>query len=188
MTDLTLGSKVAAPNLDGPASVAVFSNARAGFQLNGGWEIPTYEMQGLPFSAVPFPNVFGTPQTWLDSHTFVLPRQQDENPERLDASLRFISFMLENSLTWAQGGHVPPYLPVATSPEFAALQPQATYAVSAEHPVYDPPAWFSGAAAPLQEQAGPAFGSALNGQISPQQGVAQFRAAMEDLLATPEPL
>jgi multiple sugar transport system substrate-binding protein len=188
MADLTLGSKVAAPNQDGPASVAVFSNARAGFHLNGGWEVTTYQLQGLPFSAVPFPNVFGTDQTWADSHVFVLPKQQDDDPARLDAALRFISFMLQDSLIWAQGGHIPPYLPVATSPEFAALQPQSKYAASAQQPVYDPPAWFSGAAAPLQEEAGAAFGSVLAGQLTPSQGVAQFRAAMEDLLSTPEPL
>ena len=188
MAELTVGSKVAAPNQDGPASVAFFSNKSGGFHLNGGWEVTTFETEGVPFSAVPFPNVFGTDQTWADSHVFVLPRQPNEDPDRLDASLRFISFMLQNSLTWAEGGHVPSYMPVATSPEFAALQPQANYAAAAEGPVYDPRAWFSGAAAPLQEEAGAAFGSVLNGQQTPQQGLAQFRAAMEDMLRTPEPL
>jgi multiple sugar transport system substrate-binding protein len=188
MRELTLGSKVAAPNQDGPASVAFFSNAGAGFHLNGGWEVTTFQTEGLPFSAVPFPNVFGTNQTWADSHVFVLPRQQDDDPERVDTSLRFISFMLKNSLTWAEGGHIPPYIPVASSPEFRALQPQANYAATAENPVYDPRAWFSGAAAPLQEEAGAAFGAVLNGQLDPRQGIAQFRAAMEDLLQTPEPL
>ena len=188
MAELTLGSKVAAPNQDGPASVAFFSNATAAFHLNGGWEVTTFETEGVPFSAVPFPNVFGTDQTWADSHVFILPKQTDEDPERLDSSLRFISFMLKSSLTWAQGGHVPSYLSVARSPEFGALQPQANYAAAAESPVYDPRAWFSGAAAPLQEEAGAAFGAVLNGQKSPRDGIAQFRAAMEDMLDTPEPI
>lgn len=188
MAELTLGSKVAAPNQDGPASVALFSNATAGFHFNGGWEVTTFENEGLPFSAVPFPNVFGTTQTWADSHVFILPKQPDVDEERLDTSLRFISFMLKSSLTWAEGGHIPSYLPVAGSPEFAALQPQANYAAAAEQPVYDPRAWFSGAAAPLQEEAGAAFGAVLNGQKSPKEGIAQYRAAMEDLLDTPEPI
>ncbi|MDP9365742.1 MAG: extracellular solute-binding protein, partial [Chloroflexota bacterium] len=188
MRELTIGSKVAAPNQSGEASVALFSNASGGFHLNGGWEVTTFQTEGIPFSAVPFPNVFGTDQTWADSHVFVLPRQPDDDPDRLDASLRFISFMLQNSLTWAEGGHIPPYIPVAQSPEFAALQPQANYAATAENPVYDPRAWFSGAAAPLQEEAGAAFGAVLNGQLSPAQGIAQYRAALEDLLQTPEPL
>lgn len=93
-TELTLRSQVAAPNQAGAASVAFFSNDRAGFHMNGGWEIPTFESQELPFSAVPFPNVFGTDQTWADSHVFVLPKQRDEDPERLDRSLRFISYMM----------------------------------------------------------------------------------------------
>lgn len=188
MAELTLGSKVAAPNQDGPASVAMFSNGSAGFHLNGGWEVTTFETEGLNFSAVPFPNVFGSDQTWADSHVFVLPKQASDDQGRLDTSLRFISFMLKDSLTWAEGGHIPSYVPVARSPEFAALQPQANYAPAAEHPVYDPRAWFSGAAAPLQEEAGAAFGAVLNGQKSPQEGIAQFRAAMEDMLDTPEPI
>ncbi len=188
MADLTVGSKVASPNQDGPASVAMFSNASAGFHLNGGWEVTTFETEGIPFSAVPFPNVFGTNQTWADSHVFVLPKQPDDDQGRLDASLRFISFMLKDSLTWAQGGHIPSYLPVATGPEFAGLEPQSNYAAAAETPVYDPRAWFSGAAAPLQEEAGAAFGAVLNGQKSPREGISQYRAAMEDLLDTPEPI
>ena len=188
MAELTVGSKVASPNQDGPASVAMFSNASAGFHLNGGWEVTTFETEGIPFSAVPFPNVFGTNQTWADSHVFVLPKQPDDDQGRLDASLRFISFMLKDSLTWAQGGHIPSYLPVATGPEFAGLEPQSNYAAAAEGPVYDPRAWFSGAAAPLQEEAGAAFGAVLNGQKSPREGIAQYRAAMEDLLDTPEPI
>jgi len=187
-TELTLRSRVAAPNQAGPASVALFSNGVAGFHLNGGWEIPTFESQDLPFSAVPFPNVFGTDQTWADSHVFVLPRQDDDDPARRDRALTFIADMLGRSLTWAQGGHIPPYLPVRDSPEFAALQPQANYASAADNAVYDPRAWFAGAAAPLQEEAGAAFSSVINGQLTPKQGIAQFRAALEDLLATPEPL
>lgn len=188
MRELTVGSKVAAPNQDYPASVALFTNASAGFHWNGGWEVTTFESQQLPFNAVPFPNVFGTNQTWADSHTFVIPKQGDDDPERLDASLRFVSFMLKESLTWAKGGHIPPYLPVKDSPEFRALLPQANYAAAAEQPVYDPRAWFSGAAAPIQGEGGAAFGAVLNGQLTPAQGIAQFRAAIQDLLETPKPL
>lgn len=188
MAELTIGSEVAAPNQDGPASVAFFSNATSGFHLEGGWEVTTFENAGLPFSAVPLPNVFGTDQTWADSHVFVLPKQAGEDEERLDASLRFISYMLKNSITWAQGGHIPSYLPVAQSPEFATLQPQANYASAAEQPVYDPRAWFSGAAAPLQEEAGAAFGTVMNGEQSPREALDQFRAAMQDLLDTPSPI
>jgi multiple sugar transport system substrate-binding protein len=188
MRELTVGSGVAAPNQDYPAAVARFSNASAGFHWNGGWEVVTFEGQELPFNAVPFPNVFGGNQTWADSHVFVLPRQPDDDPERLDASLRFISFMLKDSLIWAQGGHIPPYIPVKESPEFRALQPQANYAAAAEQPVYDPQAWFSGAASPLQAEGGAAFGAVLNGQLTPAQGIAQFRDAIQTLLDTPEPL
>lgn len=188
MRELTVGSKVAAPNQDYPASVALFTNASAGFHWNGGWEVTTFEGQEIPFNAVPFPNVFGTDQTWADSHVFVIPKQGEDDPERLDATLRFVASMLKQSLTWAKGGHIPPYLPVKDSPEFQALLPQANYAAAAEQPVYDPRAWFSGAAAPIQAEGGAAFDAVLNGQLTPSQGIAQFRAAIRGLLDTPKPL
>jgi multiple sugar transport system substrate-binding protein len=188
MAELTLGSRVAAPAQDYPAAVARFGNEQAGFHWNGGWEVITFQLSDLPFDVVPFPSVFGGEQTWADSHVFVVPRQAERDPERIDAALHFIAAMLSRSLTWAEGGHIPAYLPVAESDEFKAMVPQAHYAAAAENPVYDPRAWFSGAAAPLQSEAGAAFGAVLNGDSTPRQGLDQFRGAMQKLLDTPPPV
>ncbi len=187
LRDLTITSKVASPALDSAGSTAVFGSGQAGFFWNGEWELPTFQAQKLPFNMVPFPNVFGGNQTWADSHSFVLPRQSSSDPTRRQATLQFISTMLKNSLTWAKGGHIPAYLPVATSSAYKNLKPQANYASDAQNVVFDPPAWYSGAASELQTQAGAAFQGVLGGQQAPQAGLAQFRTALEHLADIPRP-
>ena len=42
--------------------------------------------------------------------------------EQLLRAMTFIKSMLDQSLTWAKGGHIPAYLPTVNSPEYAALQ------------------------------------------------------------------
>jgi multiple sugar transport system substrate-binding protein len=183
MTDLTVTSKVAAQNIDYGGSVALFGSGKSGFLWNGEWEVTTFQTQKTPFSMAPFPQVYGQYHVQADSHTFVLPRQSSVDPVSRAAVLQYISFMLKDSYTWAQGGHVPAYLPITESTNYKSLKPQSNYASVASNIVIDPVAWFSGSGSRLEIEAGTAFQVALNGQGTPTQGVRQFRAAMEKLLA-----
>ena len=128
----------------------------------------------------PFPTVFDRPATQADSHTFVLPRKP-RSRARLDAALRFISTLLEESLTWAQGGHIPAYKPVFESAAYRKLVPQSHYASSADHVVYDPFAWYSGSGSDLEAQAGAAFQPVATGANTPQQGLAAFRDYLDQV-------
>lgn len=47
------------------------------------------------------------PATWGQSHQFALPRQGDEDEERRSASLRFVKWMTEHAVDWAQAGQIP---------------------------------------------------------------------------------
>lgn len=190
MADLTVQSKVASPTIDYPGAVALFGGGKAGFHWNGEWEVTTFQaLKGFNFNMVPFPNVFGNIRAEADSHAFVLPRQLSVDPARRAASLEFISFMLnQGGQTWAQGGHIPAYLPVATSDGYKNLKPQSNYASVAGDVVVDPIAWFSGSGSDLETQAGGAFQPVLEGLATPKQGVAQFRAAMEKFLKIPAPV
>jgi multiple sugar transport system substrate-binding protein len=183
MTDLTVTNKVAAQNIDYAGSVALFGSAKAGFLWNGEWEVTTFQTQKTPFSMAPFPQVYSEYRVQADSHTFVLPRQGSVDPVSRANALQFISFMLKDSYTWAQGGHVPSYLPIAESANYKSLKPQSNYASVASNIVIDPVAWFSGSGSQMENQAGAAFQLALNGQGTPTQGVRQFRDAMQKLLA-----
>ncbi len=189
MADLTTKSKVASPTPDYGGSVALFSSGKAGFHWNGEWEVTTFQgVKNFNFSMVPFPNIFGESLAQADSHAFILPHQLSVDPVRRATALEFISFMLNNSMIWAQGGHIPAYLPVATSGAYQNLKPQSNYAEAAASAVVDPIAWFSGSASELETQAGAAFQSVLAGNFTPEQGLSQFRAALLKLLSIPPPL
>jgi multiple sugar transport system substrate-binding protein len=189
ISDLTTKSKVAAPNSDYPGAVALFGGGKAGFHWNGEWEVTTFAGQSnFHFNMVPIPKVFDTYRVQADLHSFVLPRQAAVDPTNRAAALEFISFMLKDSLTWAQGGHIPAYLPVAESSAYKNLKPQSNYSSVADSVVIDPAVWFGGSGSDFETQAGAAFQAVMTGQSTPKQGIQQFRTAINRLLNIPSPL
>jgi multiple sugar transport system substrate-binding protein len=123
-----------------------------------------------------------------DSHTLVLPKQRDQNRAKLDLSLGFVKSMLDQSLTWAQGGHVPAWQPFATSEEYKKLTPQSNYAAAADAAVYDPPGWYSGSGSNFEIVMGSAIGGVEAGQLTPEAAIAQIRSQLTALANTPSPL
>jgi multiple sugar transport system substrate-binding protein len=188
MRRLTVETQVAPAALDYGGAVAQFASGKAGFYFEGDWELPTFQTAKLKFDMQPFPTIFGQEATQADSHALVLPRLKHPDPARTDLALGFAKSLLDQSITWAEGGHIPAWLPVQRSEKYRKLQPQSNYAGVAEHVVYDPPAWFSGSGSSLEVEAGSAFGSVLGGRSSPAQGVEQFRKALERLAAAPSPV
>jgi len=180
-------SKVAAPNTNYAAAVSLFSSGKAGFHWNGEWESTTFQTAKLPFDMTLFPNVFGQNATQADSHSFVIPHQRSMDKNRMAAILTFISFMLKDSLVWAQGGHIPAYLPVATSAAYKNLAPQSHYANEAKYVVYDPTAWWSGSASQMETDAGGYFQAVLEGHSTPAKALSQFVADLHKLINTPQP-
>jgi multiple sugar transport system substrate-binding protein len=96
--------------------------------------------------------------------------------EKVRAALAFVAYVSRHSLGWAEGGHIPAYLPVFASPQYRALQPNAQYAGAARNVVYDPDGWYMGAAGPLEAIASKFLPAALYGYMSPAQAVARFEA------------
>lgn len=105
---------------------------------------------GLPLDAQTIPTLFDEPAAYGDSHAFVLPHQSNPDPEARRHTYQFVSDLLHSSLSWAEAGHIPGFLPITQSEEYAALMPQANYANAADILNYDPPAWFSGSGSNFQ--------------------------------------
>jgi multiple sugar transport system substrate-binding protein len=189
MSDLTVKSKVAPPNSDYGGAVALFGSGKAGFHWNGEWEVTTFTGQSnFHFNMVPIPKLFDTYKVQADLHSFVLPSQALVDPANRAAAYEFLGFMLKDSFTWAQGGHIPAYQPVADSSAYKNLKPQSNYASVADSVVIDPPVWFGGSGSDFETQAGAAFQSVMTGQSTPKQGIQQFRTAINRLLNIPSPL
>lgn len=187
LAELTVGEELTSPNQDYAAAVAQFQSGNAGFHWNGEWEVTTFEDAGMPFSIVPFPNIFGN-RVQADRHTFVIPQGVARDRKRMDAALTFVSSMMKNSFIWAQGGHIPAYRPILESQEYRDLTPQSNYAGVADNVVLDPNAWFSGSGSDLETQAAIPLQQAMAGGIGPKEAVDQMRASMQQLVDTPSPL
>jgi multiple sugar transport system substrate-binding protein len=188
MQELGAGRKLMPTDLDYPASVANFSNATTGSMLQGEWEVTTFQAAEMKFDMTPVPNILGEQVTQADVHSFVIPASASRSPQRLDAALEFVAGMLDASLTWAQGGHVPAWRPVLTSDAYKELEPQSHYASAAERTVVDPPVWFSGSGSDLENEAWGAFLGVVTGGATPQAGLGQFEAAMQQFLDKPKPV
>jgi ABC-type glycerol-3-phosphate transport system substrate-binding protein len=185
---LSTDEKLLPGSSDYPATVALFGSGAAGMSFNGEWEVTTYLDAELPFGMAQMPNVYGSRHALGDCHTYVLPKRPDRDPETTRATVEYVSSMLASSLDWARGGHVPAYQPVATSAEYAALEPQSEYAAAADAVAFDPPGWFSGSGSTLQTVANDALGSVMTGAQRPPAAAAQLNAGLQRLVSIPSPV
>jgi multiple sugar transport system substrate-binding protein len=189
MRSLTVEKKVMPSNVDYQGAIALFASGASGFHLNGEWEISTFQTAKMPFSMTLVPNVFGgTYAVQADSHTLVLPRRDGQTRQQLDLSLGFIKSLLDQSMTWAEGGHVPSWQPVAQSDAYKKLTPQSNYAAAADAAVYDQPGWYSGSGSNFEIVMGSAIGGVEAGQLTPDAAIAQMRSQLTTLANTPSPV
>jgi multiple sugar transport system substrate-binding protein len=176
--------------LDYQGSIAMFANGDAGFLFQGEWEITTFQTAKMPFSMTLFPNVYGGNNGYAvqaDSHTLLIPKQPVTDPARFHHSLQFIRSMLDQSKTWAEGGHIPAWLPFRDSAAYKHMTPQSNYVAAADSAVYDPPGWYSGSGSEFEIIVGSLVGGVIAGQISPPSAMRQMRSSLAKLAHTAQP-
>ncbi len=173
---------------DYATSQVLMFTGKAAFYFQGEWEITTAQAQtGLKFGMVPVPQLFEKPATQADSHTFILPRM-DRDAAKLRRGMEFVKFMLDESQIWAEGGHVPSYLPYLNSAGYKALNPQSDYAAAADYGVYDAPAWYSGSGSNFENIVGAQLGLVLQGADTPQNALASIKRQLDVYAKTDDPL
>jgi multiple sugar transport system substrate-binding protein len=175
-------------NADYAGSQTLMFTGKSGFYLQGEWEITTaQDVEGLEFGMVPVPTLFDQPATQADSHTFVLPRMDRDDGQVLRA-MEFIKSMLDQSLAWAEGGHIPAYLPTLQSQEYKDLKPQANYAAAADTVVFDAPAWYSGSGSAFERIVGAQIGLVQQGLASPEAALESIQSQLQTYADTKSPL
>jgi len=181
MQSLT-GSKALMPKTaTATTSSSLFSQGKVGFLFDGVWQLPTYrDVKGLAFSVEPFPALLGDkPVAYADSHSLIIPTSSGRSAARTADAVSFVKGLLELSLIWAQGGHVPAWLPVQQSEQFKKLEPQSNYTQAAFNAIYDPPGWYTGAGSDFQTAMGSVIASVLSGGSSPKAGVDAMRTSLQ---------
>jgi multiple sugar transport system substrate-binding protein len=174
--------------LDYATAQSYMFTGKAGLYLEGEWELTTAQLvKTLKFDMAPVPKLYDKPAAQADSHTFILPKK-DRTPEQRKQAMEFIKSMLDQSMTWAKGGHVPAYLPIANSGEYKKLEPQAHYVSAAKNAVYDPPAWYGGSGSTFENIVGAELGLVQQLASTPQQARSAITDQLQVYLNTPSPL
>lgn len=175
-------------NTDYAGSQTLMFSGQSAFYLQGEWEITTAQaVAGLEFGMVPVPVLYDQPAQQGDSHTFVLPAM-DRSEDQLRRAMGFVRSMLDQSLTWAKGGHIPAYLPTLQSDPYRELDPQSNYAEAADTVVYDAPAWYSGSGSTFENIIGAQIGLVQQGLASPAAALESARSQLLTYARTPSPL
>ena len=190
LQSLTGDEKLMPSNATATTSSSLFSQARVGFLFDGVWQIPTYRgIEGLEFNVVPFPALLGPePTAYADSHALVIPASSGRSATRTADAVGFIKGLLDQSVTWADGGHVPAWLPVQESQEFREMQPQSNYVEAAFNAVYDPEAWYTGAGSDFQTAMGSVIAGVFTGGTSPKQGVEAMANSLKNFSSARPPV
>jgi multiple sugar transport system substrate-binding protein len=148
---------------------------------NGVWFTGTLEAtEGLEFGAMPFPQIYDKPATWIDSHTFVIPVQKkglDKN--KVNASLTFAKWVTDNAAMWSKAGHIPPTVAAVESDEFKKMKLRQDYLQAGNDGVYlpqSPKLW------PAKDQLVQALEGIWQGRTDVEQGLKNAAANMEKIL------
>jgi multiple sugar transport system substrate-binding protein len=181
LQSLTGSQKLVPSTATATTTSSLFGQGKVGFLFEGVWQLPTYRtVKGLQFNIEPFPALLGSkPVAYADSHSLVIPKSSGRSATRTTDAVNFIKGLLDQSTLWAEGGHVPAWLPAQKGPEFRALKPQSNYTQAAFDAVYDPVGWYTGAGSDFQTAMGSVVASVLTGATSPKQGVDAIRSSLK---------
>jgi multiple sugar transport system substrate-binding protein len=190
LQSLTVKDKLLPTVATATTSSSLFSQGKVGFLFDGVWQLPTYGgVKGLDFNIVPFPPLLGDkPVAYADSHALAIPASTVRSDARTADAVDFVKGLLDQSLTWAGGGHVPAWLPVQESKEFAKLEPQSNYTEAAFNAVYDPEAWYTGAGSDFQTAMGSTIASVISGGTDPKGGVDAMTSSLKQFSTARPPV
>lgn len=176
-------------SVDYAGAITTFATGKAGFFVEGDWEITTFETTKSPFSMTAFPNVFGGRYAvQADSHSFVLPKDPARTDARRKVIFGFVRSMLSQSSTWAQGGHIPAWLPFQKSAAYDKLKPASNYKWVANYARYDDRAWYSGSGSDFENIMGFAIAAVAAGQMSPAAAISDMRSKLAQYANTSSPV
>lgn len=158
-----------------------FQAGKGALLPTGVWFTSTLEAtNGLEFGAIPFPQIYDKPATWIDSHNFILPIQkkgQDENKVR--ASMTFAKWVTDNAAEWSKAGHIPPSTTAVESEAFKSLPYRQDYLQAGNDGVYlprSPKMW------PAKDQLVQALDTIWSGKAPVDKGLDTAVQSMEKLL------
>lgn len=104
-----------------------FRQGRVGMVFEGIYMLSELRRQSdLDFGAAPLPQLGPRPAAWADSHVLCIPSELA--PQRRAAAGRFVAFLSDNALDWAEAGQVPVRPSQRHAARFQAMEVQRAFA------------------------------------------------------------
>ena len=123
--------------IEANAGLIGFRQGKVGMMFEGIYVLPELQRQtDLDYGAAPTPTMGSQKATWTGSHGLCL--RSDLKGLELAAAERFIKFLSDNSLSWAEGGQVPARLSLRETDRFRAMGAQAAFAEQIPYAAYPP--------------------------------------------------
>ena len=118
-----------------------FRQGRLGIVFEGIYMLPELQRQkDLDFGAAPVPQIGPNKAAWASSHVLCL--RTDLKGRELDAAKRFVKFLSDNSLDWAEGGQIPVRKSLRETDRFRSMTAQYEFSKQIPHAAYYPPSPF----------------------------------------------
>lgn len=94
-------------NVNQDAQYLAFKNGKNSITWDGIWQINDLKAAGTNYGIAPIPTIGDEPASWANSHQFFMTSQAADDPDRSDAAKVFLSWMSEQSGTWAEAAMIP---------------------------------------------------------------------------------
>jgi multiple sugar transport system substrate-binding protein len=169
-------------NVANDAQAVAFRQGKNALTWDGIWMMNEWaKVDGLDWGAAPMPQIGDQQAVWGSSHNFVVTSQTQEDPNKMQASKVFISWISDKSIEWAKAGQIAARASVRESPEFQALEVQNIAAQQLDYVKFPP------ATPGIGEVTAPTFELAVNeavlGKKSPKAALDDATSKANELLA-----
>jgi multiple sugar transport system substrate-binding protein len=155
-----------------------FRQGKVGMVFEGIYMLPELQRQtDLDWAAAPLPQLGETKAAWGNSHNLCI--SADAEGARLEACTRFVKYLSDHSLDWAEGGQVPVRRSLRDSERFRGMTAQFEFARQMPYIAYMPRVLFVNEYLAEFE---PAVDSALRGSITPEQAMQRAQANIERIM------
>ncbi|MCX6368553.1 MAG: ABC transporter substrate-binding protein [Armatimonadetes bacterium] len=161
-----------------------FRQGRIGMVFEGIYMLADLQKQkDLDFAGAPVPQVADHTAVWADSHNLCL--KSGLTPEKQQAAWKFMRFLSDNSLDWADGGQIPTRPSLRKTERFEKMAVQSAFAKQISFVQYQPrlPFIFE-----YQTEYNLAVEKILRGKASPEDALAAAEKRVNEIIkreATP---
>ncbi len=126
-----------APRPEGQDAWLGFQTGKIAMAMEGVYMMTSLTKQkGLNFAAAPVPQFGPNRAVWAGSHLLAMPVKLSD--AKREAGWKFIRYLSDHSIVWAEGGQVPVRKSILATERFKALPVQSQFAKQLDYVVFEP--------------------------------------------------